>query len=92
MYISRLIANDSCGTAMNISIGLTQNLVSYLDSKVKDGLYKSRSEVVRAAIRELMRQDMLREMPQKGFKPEDFEQLRTKAADELFAKKYKRFD
>ena len=76
---------------MNISIEVTDNILSYLDSKVKKGLYKSRSEVIREAIREMLRQDIVREMVQKGFKPEDLDKLRDEAANELFAKKYKRF-
>ena len=76
---------------MNISIEVTDSIVDYLDSKVRKGFYKSRSEVVREAIRELIRLDMVRTLAEKGFKPEDLETLRNGAADELFAKKYKRF-
>ena len=90
-YISPLIDINGQGMHMNISIEVTDNILSYLDSKVKKGLYKSRSEVIREAIREMLRQDIVREMVQKGFKPEDLDKLRDEAANELFAKKYKRF-
>jgi len=91
MYISPLIDDDSVGDCMNISIEVTPGLLDYLDSKVRKGLYKSRSEVVREAIRELIRLDMVRTLAENGFKPEDLDRLRDGAADELFAKKYKRF-
>jgi len=90
-YISPLIDGDGQGRHMNISIEVTNSILDYLDSKVKKGLYKSRSEVIREAIREMVRQDIVREMVQKGFKPEDLDKLRDGAANELFAKKYKRF-
>ena len=91
MYISPLIDIEGQGRQMNISVEVTSSIVKYLDSKVRKGLYKSRSEVIREAIRELIRLDMVRELAENGFKPEDLERLRNEAADELFAKKYKRF-
>lgn len=47
-YISSLM--------VTISADLTNVMKKYIDSLVKKGLYKSRSEVMREAIREMMEQ------------------------------------
>jgi antitoxin ParD1/3/4 len=75
---------------MNISIELTGNLLEYLDSKVKKGLYKSRSEVIREAIREMLRKDLQEQLDAKGIKPEDLDKLRDDAAGEIIGKKYRK--
>jgi antitoxin ParD1/3/4 len=90
MYISPLIANDSVGEGMNISIEVTPGLMDYLDSKVRKGLYKSRSEVIREAIREMLRQDILRDMAEKGVSPEDLMRLRKEVSHDILEKKYKK--
>ena len=90
MYISRLIDNNGVGEGMNISIEVTSGIIDYLDSKVRKGMYKSRSEVIREAIREMLRQDMLREMADKGVTPEDLMNLRKDVAHGILEKKYKK--
>ena len=89
-YISPLIAVDSRGRRMNISIEVTGSLLAYLDSKVKKGLYKSRSEVIREAIREMLRQDLVQQMAEKGIKPEDLMNIRKEVAHEILEKRYKK--
>lgn len=75
---------------MNISVEVTGNILEYIDTKVKQGLYKSRSEVVREAIREMLRRDLQEQMEAKGIKLEDIEKLRDKAAGEIIGKKYRK--
>jgi putative addiction module CopG family antidote len=52
---------------MNISVELTPELVEYIESKVSSGKYKSRSEVVREAIRMMIKSDLERMLEEKGF-------------------------
>ena len=73
---------------MNISIEVTGNLLDYLDKKVQLGLYKSRSEVVREAIREMIRRDLQEQMEAKGLTMEELEKLRGKVSGELIKKKF----
>jgi putative addiction module CopG family antidote len=86
--ISPLIDFISSET-MNISVELTEDLLEYLDSKVKSGLYKSRSEVIRSAIRDMIKQDLENRLRASGLTPAKIKQLRKKVAGELIAKKYK---
>ena len=51
---------------MNISVELTDNLLDYLNRKVESGTYKSRSEVVREAIRLLIQKDLEQQLRDKG--------------------------
>ncbi len=51
---------------MNISVELTPELFEYLEKKVKSGKYKSRSEVVREAIRMMIKADLERILEEKG--------------------------
>ena len=51
---------------MNISVEITNEILCYLDAKVNEGLYKSRSEVVRTAIREMIQQDISEQLKKKG--------------------------
>lgn len=73
---------------MNISIEVTGNLRDYLDKKVQLGLYKSRSEVVREAIREMIRRDLQEQMEAKGLTMEEIEKLRGEVSGELIKKKF----
>ena len=73
---------------MNISIEVTGNLRDYLDKKVQLGLYKSRSEVVREAIREMIRRDLQEQMEAKGLTMEELEKLRGEVSGELIKKKF----
>ncbi len=73
---------------MNISIEVTGNLLDYLDKKVQLGLYKSRSEVVREAIREMIRRDLQEQMEAKGLTMEEVEKLRGEVSGELIKKKF----
>jgi putative addiction module CopG family antidote len=77
---------------MNISIELTGDLLEYLDSKVKGGLYKSRSEVIRSAIREMIHRDLEGQLRASGLTPGKIRKLRKQVAGELIAKKFKEFD
>jgi len=75
---------------MNISVEVTENLLEYLDTKVKLGFYKSRSEVVRSAIREMIHRDIEQQLRAKGIKPKDLQKMRSEVAGELIARKYKK--
>jgi len=74
---------------MNISVEVTGNILEYLENKVKAGLYKSRGEVVREAIREMIRREIKEKMEIKGLTPAKFEKIREEVAGELIEKKYK---
>ena len=76
---------------MNISIEVTDELLKYLDSKVKSGLYKSRSELIRTAVRELMHKDIAEQLRKSGINPRKFQELRADAAAGLIRKKYPQF-
>ncbi|MBN2543023.1 hypothetical protein JXI42_09185 [bacterium] len=60
---------------MNINIEITGNLLEYLDQKVKDGYFKNRGDVVREAVRMMIREDLETEFNNKGLNPEEFEKL-----------------
>jgi putative addiction module CopG family antidote len=74
---------------MNISVEITSDILEYLDIKVKSGLFKSRSEVVRSAIREMIQKDLEEQLRTKGLTPAKLRALRKKVAGEIIAKKYK---
>ncbi len=74
---------------MNISVELTPELFEYLEKKVKSGKYKSRSEVVREAVRMMMKADIERILEEKGIDLEKFEDERDKVSGELIGRKYK---
>ena len=76
---------------MNISIEVTEGLIEYLDEKVKKGLYKSRSEVVRSAIRMMMKEDIARELREVGLTPEEFRRLKREVGRELVKEMYPEF-
>ena len=73
---------------MNISVEVTGHLLEYLDSKVKLGLYKSRSEAVRCAIREMIQRDLEEQLRAKGISPENLDELRDEVWGEVLEKKY----
>jgi putative addiction module CopG family antidote len=75
---------------MNVSVEVTGNLLEYLDQKVKQGLYKSRSEVVRNAIRLMIQKDLEEQLRLKGLDPETFKEIRKETSDEVLEKKYKK--
>lgn len=75
---------------MNISVEVTGNILKYIDSKVRLGLYKSRSELIREAIREMLRRDLQEQLKAKGITMEDLDKSRDKVAGEIIAKKYKK--
>ncbi len=75
---------------MNISIEITGEILNYLNSKVESGLYKSRSEAIRDAIREMIRNDLEEQLRLKGISPKNIKKLRKEAAGEIIAKKYKK--
>lgn len=74
---------------MNISVEITGNLLKYLDSKVISGTFKSRSEVVRTAIREMIQRDLEDMLRQKGITPEVLSTLRDEVVGEVLAKKHR---
>ena len=74
---------------MNISVELTPELLEYIDKKAKSGKYKSRSEVVREAIRMMMKADLERILEEKGLDLEKFKEEREKISGELIERKYK---
>ena len=73
---------------MNISIEVTGNLLKYLDSKVHSGFFKSRSEVVRQAIRDMIQQDLAGQLEAKGITIDDIENLREEVSVKLLERKY----
>ena len=75
---------------MNISVEVTGELLEYLDTKVKNGLYKSRSEVIRTAIREMIQKDLEEQLRAKGITPNSLKKLRHEAAGEVIGRKYKK--
>ena len=73
---------------MNISVEVTGELLDYLESKVEEGLFKSRSEVVRAAIREMIQKDIQYQLKEKGLSEEEMKKLREEEAGEILEEKY----
>ncbi len=88
IFISPLIVIIN-GATMNVSVEVTGNLLEYLDQKVKNGFYKSRSEVVRNAIRLMIQKDLEEQLRRKGLDPETFKEIRKETSGELLAKKFK---
>ena len=78
------------GAMMNVSVEVTGDLLEYLDQKVKQGLYKSRSEVVRSAIRLMIQKDLEEQLRLKGLDPETFMEIRKETSGELIEKRYKK--
>lgn len=68
---------------------LTGNLLDYVEKLVKTGLYKSRSEVIREAIRAMIQRDLRERIMAKGLTQKEFERLRKEISGELLEKKYK---
>jgi putative addiction module CopG family antidote len=75
---------------LNIRIEITGNILKYIDAKVKVGMYKSRSEVVREAIREMLRNDLQAQLKAKGLTMGDLDKLRDEVAGKIIAKKHKK--
>ena len=75
---------------MNISVEITGNLLEYLNLKVESGTYKSRSEVVRQAIRLLIQMDLEQQLKEKGIDPKNLDKLRDEVSGEVLGKKYKK--
>jgi len=73
---------------MNISVEVTGEILDYLESKVDQGMFKSRSEVVRAAIREMIRKDLQNKLKKEGLTPEEMKRLREEEGGELIEEKY----
>ena len=75
---------------MNISVEVTGSLLEYLNQKVESGTYKSRSEVVRQAIRLLIQMDLEQQLKEKGIDPDNLDELRNEVEREVLGKKYKK--
>ena len=75
---------------MNISVEVTGSLLEYLNQKVESGTYKSRSEVVRQAIRLLIQMDLEQQLKEKGIDPDNLDELRNEVSREVLGKKYKK--
>ena len=73
---------------MNISVEVTGELLDYLDGKVKSGLFKSRSEVVRTAIREMINKDLADQLQRSGITTENLKDLRKGVSGAIIKKKY----
>ncbi len=73
---------------MNISVEITGNILEYLDAKVKSGMFKSRSEVVREAIRAMVQRDLMAQLSAKGISIDDIEKLREEVSPKLVERKY----
>jgi len=70
-------------------VELTGNLLDYVEKLVKTGLYKSRSEVIREAIRAMIQRDLRERIMAKGLTQKEFERLRKEISSELLEKKFK---
>jgi len=66
---------------MNISIELTPDLLRYLKSKEESGTYISRSEIVRDALRRMMRDDV--SVAAESMTMEEFERRKKEVGEEL---------
>lgn len=73
---------------MNISIELTPELLEYIEDKVKKGTYKSRSEVVREAIRMMVKADLEKALEEKGLDLKKLEEGREEVMGELLERKF----
>lgn len=73
---------------MNISVEITGEILDYLESKVDQGLFKSRSEVVRAAIRDMIQKDIEAQLREKGLTPEELKKLRYEESGEILEEKF----
>ncbi|MBE8540475.1 ribbon-helix-helix protein, CopG family [Geoglobus acetivorans] len=73
-----------------MSVELTPELLEYVERKVKSGYYKSRSELVREAIRMMMKADIERMLEEKGIDLEKFEEEGKKVSSELIERKFGR--
>ena len=87
-WTKKYLPSISVLTDMNISVELTPELLEYIEKKVKSGKYKSRSEVVREAIRMMMKADTERLLEEKGIDLKRFEEERERVSGELIEKKY----
>jgi putative addiction module CopG family antidote len=77
------------GDWLNISVELTGNLLEYIERLVQSGLYKSRSEVIREAIRAMIQRDIREQIKVKGLDIEEFDRVREEVSGEILEKKYK---
>ena len=68
---------------MNISVEVTGDILEYLDTKVRTGLFKSRSEVIRSAIREMIRGDIETQLRARGLTPSKVKKMRTDVARDI---------
>jgi putative addiction module CopG family antidote len=73
---------------MNVSVELTPDLLEYIERKVRSGYYKSRSEVVREAIRMMIKSDLEKLLEEKGLDLESLEREREAIAGELIDRKF----
>ena len=71
---------------MNISVELTQDMLDYLRLKEQSGLYTSRSEIVRDALRRMMGDDL--SLVAKGVTLSEFRQLRKRAGEEIVKERF----
>lgn len=73
---------------MNISVEITGEILDYLESKVDQGLFKSRSEVVRTAIRDMIQKDIQMQLREKGLTSEELKKLRDEESGEILEEKF----
>ncbi len=73
---------------MNISLEITGEILDYLESKVDEGLFKCRSEVIRAAIRDMIQRDIQYQLREKGLTSAELKKLRDEEASEILEEKY----
>ena len=74
---------------MNVSVELTPDLLEYVEKKVKSGYYKSRSEVIREAIRMMIKADLEKILEEKGLDLETFKKEREIISGEVIERKFK---
>ena len=74
---------------MNISLELTGNILEYLEEKVASGSYKSRGDVIKEAVREMIQRDLMKQLKEKGLNSlEEFEKARNEISGELLEKTF----
>ncbi|MFH1722866.1 MAG: ribbon-helix-helix domain-containing protein [Candidatus Altiarchaeota archaeon] len=67
---------------MNVSVELTKDLMEYVEKKRRSGLYKSRSEVFRDALRKMINEELSSGVRSK-LSPEDFKRLRKEVGEKI---------
>ncbi len=72
---------------MNVSVELTPDLADYVEKKRQSGLYKSRSEVIRDALRHMINEE-LRAGVRSRLSPAEFKRVRKEVGDKIVRQRF----